>query len=196
MHGQHNSDSDAFNEALAPHDDALKRYCEFLCKKTQGRLANDSEDIWQTAKINAYQAYGRFKPGTDFLSWLFRIAHNTFIDATRREKRDKSHSGPPDDNETPLEDRLSHPDLDPASLYLRKERRHEIWAALEKLSPRHQMLIKLCVLDGLTYQECAERLGFAVDSIGTTLTRAKRQLRDLLGPQRYDEMGIEREQRG
>src|SRR5689334_6389272 len=43
----------------------------------------DAEDLVQEALIEAYEAFGRFRAGTYFDRWLFRILRNTYIDGTR-----------------------------------------------------------------------------------------------------------------
>ena len=43
-----------------------------------------AEELAQEAFLKAWKALGRFDPERRFSSWLFKIAHNTALDALRR----------------------------------------------------------------------------------------------------------------
>jgi RNA polymerase sigma-70 factor (ECF subfamily) len=57
----------------------------FIHNMLQGR--GDPEEIFQEVWLRAIRNLPRFKE-KNFAGWLFRIAHNLFIDDLRRIKRD------------------------------------------------------------------------------------------------------------
>ncbi len=48
--------------------------------------AADASDLTQEAYIRVYRAWESFKPGTSFLSWVYRIVTNLHRDELRRRK--------------------------------------------------------------------------------------------------------------
>src|ERR1700761_3672328 len=46
----------------------------------------DARDLTQEAFIRVYRAWRSFKPGTSFLSWIYRIVTNLHRDELRRRK--------------------------------------------------------------------------------------------------------------
>ncbi|MEM8817631.1 MAG: sigma-70 family RNA polymerase sigma factor [Pseudomonadota bacterium] len=75
-------DSQAFEELYRRHNDALYRY--FL------RLGSDpatAEDLYQEAWSKIIRARASYRPTAKFTTYLYRVAHNCFIDNIRRNKR-------------------------------------------------------------------------------------------------------------
>ena len=78
-------DASAFEELYRRHNDALYRY--FL------RLGGDAaaaEDLYQEAWSKIIRARGRYRPSAKFTTYLYRVAHNCFIDYVRRNRRHRS----------------------------------------------------------------------------------------------------------
>ena len=75
-------DARAFEELYRRHNDALYRY--FL------RLGGDAaaaEDLYQEAWSKIIRARSRYRPSAKFTTYLYRVAHNCFIDHIRRNRR-------------------------------------------------------------------------------------------------------------
>ncbi len=78
-------DARAFEELYRRHNDALYRY--FL------RLGGDAaaaEDLYQEAWSKIIRARHRYRPTAKFTTYLYRVAHNCFIDHVRRNRRYRS----------------------------------------------------------------------------------------------------------
>ena len=58
----------------------------------------DARDLTQEAFIRVFRAWRSFKPGTSFLSWIYRIVTNLYRDELRRRKG-RYQEEIPDDNE-------------------------------------------------------------------------------------------------
>ncbi|MFQ5888826.1 MAG: sigma-70 family RNA polymerase sigma factor [Gemmatimonadota bacterium] len=103
-------------------------------------------------------------------SWLFTVAGNLARDEARAAIRRKRHL-------TLLvseqESWATGPDA--ASELERRERRHSVRRALERLVDRDRDILLLWDA-GLSYAEIAAQTGLAKGAIGTTLARARRRL--------------------
>lgn len=75
-------DTLAFETLYARHNDALYRYLLRLCYHRP-----TAEDIFQETWGKIVKARKGYRPTARFRTWLFRIAHNCFIDHVRRNGR-------------------------------------------------------------------------------------------------------------
>src|SRR5512138_3398037 len=48
---------------------------------------DEAEDLVQESLLEAFEAFHRFRPGTHFDRWLFRIMRNSFLDGKKRRAR-------------------------------------------------------------------------------------------------------------
>ena len=91
----------AFETLYRRHNDALFRYLLRLC----GSRAM-AEDVYQEAWTRIIRARERYRPTAKFTTYLYRVAHNAFIDATRRNRRYSGGPAPADllyDGDSPEE---------------------------------------------------------------------------------------------
>jgi len=77
----------AFEILYRRHNDALYRYLLRLC-----RHRDNADDIFQEVWGKIIKAADRYRPTAKFTTFLYRVAHNCFIDHIRRNKR-HTHSG-------------------------------------------------------------------------------------------------------
>src|ERR1700704_3906300 len=75
-------DRRAFAVLVEHYWDRLYRWLYHL---THDRHA--AEDLAQDAFLKALAHLNSFRPGTNFRAWLFRIAHNAFVNHTRSAAR-------------------------------------------------------------------------------------------------------------
>lgn len=75
-------DSAAFETLYRRHNDALYRYLLRLC-----RHRDTADDIFQDVWSKIIRARRRYRPTAKFATYLYRVAHNCFIDHLRRNKR-------------------------------------------------------------------------------------------------------------
>lgn len=125
-------------------------------------LANDS------AALRAFA--GRSRLGTYLAVIATRIAGRTFGRNSRRDhqRRDWEQTADrpcTDDAEVPLQG------------LVQEEDRRSLLELVQRLPTRQRELISLHYVDGLTYQEIQKRTGIPVGSIGPTLRRAEKRLR-------------------
>lgn len=128
---------------------------------------DDAFDLAQDTFIRAFQNIGTFDGASSLSTWIYRIAINEALQMRRRRERGRAASqarrGPSGD--------LADPDL-----------RLDVAAALERLPEPDRALIVLRYMEGLSYAEMAAILAKPPGTIASGLNRARRALRDILGP--------------
>lgn len=116
----------AFETLYRRHHDALYRYLLRLC-----RHPDTAEDIFQEVWGKIVKSRRSYRPSAKFTTFLFRVAHNCFIDHVRRNKRHAAtaefnaelHASPVESPATTTERRLARERLARALLALPDEQR-------------------------------------------------------------------------
>jgi RNA polymerase sigma-70 factor (ECF subfamily) len=75
-------DTAAFETLYRRHNDALYRYLLRLC-----RHRASAEDVFQDVWGKIIKARASYRPTAKFTTFMYRVAHNCFIDYVRRNKR-------------------------------------------------------------------------------------------------------------
>src|SRR5574337_896079 len=75
-------DKEMFGELIDRYDKKMKRYCT---KFFYGH--HNIEDLVQEVFLKAYQNILSFRPDQKFSSWIYRIAHNLFINTLKKKLR-------------------------------------------------------------------------------------------------------------
>lgn len=114
----------------------------------------------------------QFKGTSKFSTWAYRIATNAALDEVRRTRR---RPVPTDDDAL---GRASAPQTDPADLVIDNM---ALEAALARVSEDFRVPLVLFHLRDMPYEEIAEVLGIPVNTVRSRISRARAQLRDLLG---------------
>ncbi|MDI3522202.1 MAG: hypothetical protein PWP43_384 [Bacillota bacterium] len=129
-----------------------------------------AEDLCQDVFLKVYLNLTRFAGRSSFKTWLYRIAHNTYLDfaRTRRETL-------PLDADVGGE--LPAPLPGPEEAALNAERRERIRAALQRLPADYRTLLVLRELQYLTYKEISQVTGQEPTSVKVGLYRARREFR-------------------
>jgi RNA polymerase sigma-70 factor (ECF subfamily) len=84
----------AFETLYRRHNDALYRYLLRLCQHQDG-----AEDVFQEVWGKIIKARDSYRPTAKFTTFLYRVAHNCFIDHIRRNKRHTRTAGVDPDNQ-------------------------------------------------------------------------------------------------
>lgn len=128
---------------------------------------DDAMDAVQDAFINAFQALGRFDLARRFYPWFYIILRNRCFKVAAGRKRQ------PEMSTDELEILSPAPSGSPEEA---------IWLerALLALTAEQRELITLKHLDGLSYEELAERLEVPIGTIMSRLYHARKKLREKL----------------
>ena len=136
-----------------------------------------AEDLAQETFVKAYLKLSAFDSSRRLSSWLFRIAHNTAIDAMRRARVRSPAAGREASDAAVLEQapapRLPDP-LETQALGRALE------TALAGLRPEYRAAIALRYEEGLSFEEVAHVLNVPESTARSYVHRARKQLAEQL----------------
>jgi RNA polymerase sigma-70 factor (ECF subfamily) len=130
-----------------------------------------AEDLAQETFVKAFRNLAAFDTTRRLSSWLFRIAHNTVIDAMRRS------SPPPESIEAKPHEPAAPPGPDPVE---RRELGRALEAALGELRSDQRAAIVLRYEHGLAFNEIGAVLGIPEVTARSHVHRARKELARLL----------------
>jgi len=134
--------------------------------------SDDAEDMVQQTLIKAFRKWDQFD-GRHLRAWLVRILRNEVLMARRA-------AGPEVSLDLVGEAEFVEPPF--WSEVLWRERQDQIMESLDSLPEIHRMLIQLCDVEGLTYEEAAQALDVPIGTVRSRLFRARAALRERLRP--------------
>ena len=139
----------------------------------------DASDLTQEAFIRVYRAWRSFKPGTSFLSWIYRIVTNLHRDELRRRKG-RYQEEIPESNE-PQQFGSGRPlAVQPIEEYMDGYLSEPVSKALSELTAEQREIVLLADVEDFSYQEIGEVIGCSVGTVRSRLHRARGQLRKLV----------------
>jgi RNA polymerase sigma-70 factor (ECF subfamily) len=139
------------------------------------RLTGDraqAEDLAQETFVKVYRSLAAFDTTRRLSSWLFRIAHNTAIDALRR-SRTQPVLESADDFPRRLDAAGSTADSDPVE---RAALGQALQAAMARLKPDQRTAIILRYEEGLPFDEIGHVLGVAEATARSHVHRGRKEL--------------------
>ena len=158
----------AFRVLYERHNDSLYRYLLRLCKHR-----DTAEDLYQDVWSKIIKSRQRYRPTAKFTTFLYRVAHNCFIDHIRRNKRHTNEiSIDPDDSasstdkpEHLTEQMIARERLDRALAELPHEQRNVVLLFLEAgLS-----VDKIAGVTGVNRETAKSRLRYATAKLKVAL---------------------------
>jgi RNA polymerase sigma-70 factor (TIGR02960 family) len=179
-------DGDAFRELTEPYRRELQVHCYRMLGSFQ-----DAEDALQDTLLSAWQGLGEFEGRASFRTWLYRIATNRCLNARRSVSRRAAREWNIPEVEPPEPTRLGEivwlepfPDallegainvpLGPEARYEQTESISLAFVTALQLLPARQLAV-LILRDVLGFHanEVAGMLDTTVDSVNSTLKRAR-----------------------
>lgn len=158
----------------------VERYQTMVFRICIGFLHNkdDADDLTQDIFIQAYTSLSRFKGGSAFSTWLYRIAVNASLNRIRKAKFNFLRVG--DSSETKeISIPAAHHD-EPDNILMRKEQQEIFQKALDSLKENQRTAIVLSKYDDLSQREIAEIMDISEGNVESLLFRAKANLREKL----------------
>jgi RNA polymerase sigma-70 factor, ECF subfamily len=160
-------DREAYRLLVLRYQDGLYRYALRVT-----RSPDIAADLVQAAFVKAYVSLKSCRDPDRFAAWVFRILTNRCKDFLKsRRRRDVSLE--PDQLPAPQR-------ADPARDLDRAELRSALAAGLARLPAAQREAFLMKHVDGMSYEEIAERLGGSVPALKMRVHRARERLRSLL----------------
>lgn len=172
-----NGEVSAFNQLVQKYRQPL---FSIIYNMTGNR--EDATDIAQEVFIKAFQSINQFRGKASFYTWLYRIAVNSSITFIKRAKKQRFIN-----YETIDETLVSSEILEYFTAKsktekgaLLKELQQKLNEALQKLSPKHRIVVILHEVEGMNHKEIADITKTSEGTVRSRLHYAKKMLQAFL----------------
>lgn len=162
-------DGEQFGLLVERYEPKLQRYAKRFLFGYE-----DAQDIVQDVFLKTYTNLQSFDPTQRFSPWIYRIAHNEFINAIKKKGREPLSFFDPDTlfphpvaNEQPEKD-----------LHI-QETKDMLDKCLDKLDPKYREPLVLYYYEDMDYQSIASILRIPVSTVGVRLSRGKAALQKI-----------------
>ena len=168
--GVQKGDTEIFGQLVERYEPKMTRYAhKFLFAHA------DAQDLVQEVFIKAFVHIKSFDAKRKFSSWLYRIAHNEFINALKRKEKGPLYFFDPDTFwPHPLSKETADRDIN------EKELKEMMSLSLNKLQPKYREPLVLYYYEEMDYKEIAEVLKIPIATVGVTRQRAKNKLKKIV----------------
>jgi RNA polymerase sigma-70 factor (ECF subfamily) len=169
IHRAQQGDRSAFALLVERYWDRLYRWLYHLAHDRHA-----AEDLAQEAFMKALDKLATFRAGHSFQAWLFRIAHNSFVNQKRSARRAVQLSA----------DELPSTEEGPAAQAMTREELHLVARAVGRLPNDFRAAFLLRVEEELSFREIAEILQTTEETARWRVFKARQKLMEVLAPQR------------
>ena len=171
---------------------------DLLVRKYQHRIAaligryvsdwSECQDVAQETFLRAYRALGNFRGDAQFYTWLHRIAVNTAKNHLVAHNRRPPTDDIDVDDAAQFESGMRLRDTDtPERELMRQQLEQTVMRAVEALPEELRQAITLREVDGLSYEEIAQRMDCPIGTVRSRIFRAREaidvELRPLMDTQ-------------
>lgn len=143
---------------------------------------NDADDLTQEVFVRVYCHLNSYRADSgSFENWVVRVGRNLLIDHLRASRRRQQLGGSDELDDTKLKDRRGIP----ADSWVEKNESAEaIRKGLESLPLELREVVVMRYLEGVSYQEMAERLGVPEGTIKSRINRGRAKLANYVARRR------------
>jgi RNA polymerase sigma-70 factor, ECF subfamily len=141
---------------------------------------DQAQDLVQEGFIKMFDNLGKYKHDGSFEGWVRRIFVNNAIDSFRRKKHD--HILPDSDLQliNLADDTDEHAFFEEQLQEIRPE---DVMVAMQQLTPAYQMVFNLYVMENMSHQDIADKLGINVGTSKSNLSKARVNMKKILAKQ-------------
>ncbi len=169
----------AFDQLMTRYEMPVRSYLAQRLNDREG-----AEDLTQEVFLRVFRARRSYEPRSKFSTWLFTIVNNVAANAHRRRVARREFAASRIGLGEGLAERqlVSRPDRQepPLQRLQRSEARQAVRAAIGSLNDRQQTAIRLCKIQGLSYDEVAREMDITTKAVKSLLNRAKVNLHEAL----------------
>jgi RNA polymerase sigma-70 factor (ECF subfamily) len=159
-------DEDAWSALVSTTLRPLYRLCASYAPS-----AAEAEELCQEVYFKLWENLHRYKAGSNFMAWAWRVAKNLIIDSYRRSRREREAAW----LDPEVIDRLPAAD-DPHEETERRQRLRLISTSLRQISEELSTLVLMRDFAGMSYQEMAEATELPLGTVKSRLNRARLEL--------------------
>jgi RNA polymerase sigma factor (sigma-70 family) len=152
--------------------DLYKAYYKAMYN-TAHRILKDNfeaEDIMQEAFLTAFTKLHSFKGEVTFGAWLKRIVINKSLTQLKKNKRYQEVKMELITNDEIEEEAIDYKGLNPK----------KILNTLQSLKDNYRLVLTLNLIEGYDYEEIGQILNYTNENVRTTVSRAKKKLKQVL----------------
>ncbi len=158
-------DIDAFNRL---HHKYRNRLVKTLFRRTKDM--DEAEDMAQEAFIKAYYKIDSYRGESTFFTWLTTIGincgNNYYTKLSRRPPMEDVQSETVDIQQ----------DESPASIHEMEEVKDQLEVAFYSMIPEFRECLEMRLVEGLPYDEIADKVGIPVGTVRSRISRGKREM--------------------
>lgn len=166
-----NGNAEAFTTLFNRYEEKMLRYGRRFLYTYE-----DLEDAVQEVFIKTYQNIKSFNTNKKFSTWVYRIAHNTFINVIKKKGREQvsffdfdTLVNLPIKDDSTLESRL-----------VQKEDSKELMTAIKKMPIKYQEPLILFYFEELEYKEIADVLEIPISTVGVRIARGRSMIKKMI----------------
>lgn len=165
-------DKKAFNQLVTLHYDKVYGQALRMTKSEE-----DAKDVAQLTWVKVWKKLSTFKGESAFTSWVYRITTFTALDLIRKRNNSRETSTEPDFLEIAANSDAS-PIASPEQVRKLegKELKARIDDALSKLPEKLRTALQLREIEGLTYEEMAQKLQCKTGTVMSRLFNARKTI--------------------
>lgn len=165
-------DSDSFRILVERYEPKIVRYAKrFFFDGDEGK------DLVQEVFIKTYINIRSFDPSRRFSPWIYRIAHNEFVNNIKRRQKER-------DNVSIFDFDTFFPNLAAKETadenFTRAEVRRMLDRSLDRLGVKYREPLILYYFEELDYREIADILHIPVSTVGVRLQRGRAMLKEVV----------------
>lgn len=134
---------------------------------------DELEDVLQAVFIKTYENLYGFDEQRKFSSWIYRIAHNEAVNHIKKYSRISV-------SVDELEPLLKDEKVDLPQGVDNELLRQKVEEALSKMKDKYREALILFFFEQKTYEEMSEILRIPMNTVGTLISRGKKQLQEYL----------------
>ena len=161
----------------------MERYQAKLSRYGRKFLSNSDniEDVVQDVFIKTYENIKSFDSSQRFSPWIYRIAHNTYINTIKKNSLNPLYLF---DFDTLVSHTVIENPIEWESE--QKEMKKIVDKGLAEIEPKYREILILYYLEELSYKEISDILHIPIGTVGVRIMRAKEILKET-----YNKLGIE-----
>ena len=165
-------DRESYRVLMERYEPKMSRYARrFLFQ------GDDIKDLVQDIFIKAYVNIRSFDATRRFSPWLYRIAHNEFVNAVKKKQKER-------ENVTIFDFDVLFPHLIAKETadggISHQELKEMLDTSLDKLSPKYKEPLVLYYFEEMDYKAIADILRIPVSTVGVRLQRGKAMLKKMV----------------